>query len=762
MARMSFVCALVLGVALSHATSIQVSVAGQAKEKALEESWSNDLAGAPAESKKVAYQSPIKRVIGLLEKMKSELEAEAANESEMYDKMVCWCETNEKEKTKAIADAEAKDKELVAEIATRAARYGVLSTEIANMKEQIAEDTAALKEATQLREKEAAEFMQQEKETVQALTNVKNAVRVLSKHNSASFLQEDSPVLGSLKSALRDAYDKYELLLGDKPLRNEKVAMLQTTANSNLFDSTLLDALNTPQSKVDTVPLKFASKILEKYSAQTSGAFLQQPATAKEGSYQGQSGAIFGIMKTMQEEFETNLANSQAEEKKAASDFAAMSSAKTQQIETGKTKLDEMEEEHATNIKAKSDAKEDLELTRNQRTADVEFLRKLKLTCQDLDRQWAERSKTRAEEMKAVTETIAIVTSDDAKELMGKTVTLLQVQSESEMRATRVRVSARLSKAAAQPIFEADDLLAAWHSRDNSGSILTSPRARLSTLALSARLDDFAKVKESMDEMVANLKTEQQEEVEFKSYCEEEFKKNEKATYEKTDLKEDLEGKMDQLTKQIKTLEEEIAAAKKQVEETELAIKKASEAREGENAEYQTVVADQRATQAILAKALKKLESFYKKAAAAALLQQTPPVQFNSYKKNAGAGPVMGMIEQIVEDSKKLETEAVAAEKQAQADYESFVKDSNALIADLTTSIEEKTKAIAAADLEMETAKSDHGSAVAELETLAGIKQDLHSECDFVLDNFAIRQKARLQEMESIQEAKQILNGGSA
>merc|ERR1719183_1312438 len=213
------------------------------------------------------------------------------------------------------------------------------------------------------------------------------------------------------------------------------------------------------------------------------------------------------------------------------------------------------------------------------------------------------------------------------------------------------------------------------------------------------------------------------------------------------------------LTKQIKQLEEEIAVAKKQVEDTEIAIKKASEAREGENAEYQTVVADQRATQAILAKALKKLEDFYKKAAAAALLQQTPPVQFNSYKKNAGSGPVMGMIEQIVEDSKKLETEAVAAEKQAQADYETFVKDSNALIADLTASIEEKTKAIAAADVEMESAKGDHESAVTELENLANVKSDLHSECDFVVENFEIRQKARLQEMEAIAEAKQILAG---
>eukprot|EP00747_Dinoflagellata_sp_TGD_P130774 gnl/TRDRNA2_/TRDRNA2_174877_c1_seq22.p1 gnl/TRDRNA2_/TRDRNA2_174877_c1~~gnl/TRDRNA2_/TRDRNA2_174877_c1_seq22.p1 ORF type:complete len:123 (+),score=45.98 gnl/TRDRNA2_/TRDRNA2_174877_c1_seq22:1-369(+) len=119
----------------------------------------------------------------------------------------------------------------------------------------------------------------------------------------------------------------------------------------------------------------------------------------------------------------------------------------------------------------------------------------------------------------------------------------------------------------------------------------------------------------------------------------------------------------------------------------------------------------------------------------------------------------MGMIEQIIEDSKKLETEALAAEKQAQADYESFVKNSNTLIADLKTSVEEKIKNVAAATLETETAKSDHNAAVTELESLAQVKQDLNHECDFVMDNFEIRQKARLEEMEAIAEAKQILSG---
>merc|ERR1740123_1120802 len=85
--------------------------------------------------------------------MQDELEKEAANDSEMYDKMVCWCESNEKEKTKAIATAEARALDLTSEVESRGARYGELSAEIAATKKQIVEDKEALDKATAIREK---------------------------------------------------------------------------------------------------------------------------------------------------------------------------------------------------------------------------------------------------------------------------------------------------------------------------------------------------------------------------------------------------------------------------------------------------------------------------------------------------------------------------------------------------------------------------------------------------------------------------------
>merc|ERR1719235_2345296 len=138
-----------------------------------------------------------------------------------------------------------------------------------------------------------------------------------------------------------------------------------------------------------------------------------------------------------------------------------------------------------------------------------------------------------------------------------------------------------------------------------------------------------------MDSMVADLKKEQEEEVKFKSYCTKELDMNEKQTYEKTEEKEDLEALIAKLAKLIKKLAEEIADANAQIAETETAILKESQEREGENAEFQTVVADQRATQDILTKALGKLKAFYKSALLQQKASQEPPVKFNSYKKNA-------------------------------------------------------------------------------------------------------------------------------
>jgi hypothetical protein len=361
----------------------RLSVGGRARQNSLEATWGQEL--------DMEAKSPIKRVVSLLKQMKAELDAEAQKEAEMYDKMVCWCETNEKEKTKAISDAEALDGELSSEIEGRAAKFGEAAAEIARLKSQIAADTAALKEATAIRETAAGAFSAEEKALMQSVTNVKNAIEVLSKHNSASsFVQMDAPMMSSMRAVLRDLAFKHEMLLAGAHEKGQKFSFLQrgdSVQSSTATGDSLLSALDaTGVSAASTVPLDIAQKLLERSANDGKAAgFIQAAPTS--GSYAPQSGQIFGILGALKDDFEKNLSQDQKEEMQAVEDFKALSAAKSAQIASGQEKLDVTEGDHADNQKALSDAKENLELTRDQRSKDVEFLRNLKLTCGDLDKQ---------------------------------------------------------------------------------------------------------------------------------------------------------------------------------------------------------------------------------------------------------------------------------------------------------------------------------------------------------------------------------------
>ena len=52
-------------------------------------------------------------MINLLKDMQAELQKTVKAESELKEKMDCWCETNEKEKTEAIAEANRRIDQLV-------------------------------------------------------------------------------------------------------------------------------------------------------------------------------------------------------------------------------------------------------------------------------------------------------------------------------------------------------------------------------------------------------------------------------------------------------------------------------------------------------------------------------------------------------------------------------------------------------------------------------------------------------------------------
>merc|ERR1719297_781175 len=356
------------------------------------------------------------------------------------------------------------------------------------------------------------------------------------------------------------------------------------------------------------------------------------------------------------------------------------------------------------------------------------------------DKEWEERQKTRQLEMEAVSKALAILSGDDAHDLFTRTFNpaLLQTAASSDRRSRASKVLARVAEKFHNP--------------------------RLSALAYRVRLDAFTRVKKAIDDMVAQLLKEKEDEIKHKDFCVDEFNTNQLQTEKKEREKKDLIAKIEDLELTIKTLTDEIKKLKSEIAEMQVQMKRAGEDREKENKEFQTTVADQRATQKLLKAALTVLQDFYGKKAA--FMQQhqepagpPPPPGFEEYKKNAASGGVMKMIEEIINDAKAMEAEAIRSEEDAQKAYEDFVKETNASIEAKSKEIVNKSEEKAKTESELVETKEAKEAVMLELEQLSNYNAELHQSCDFVVKNFDVRQTARDEEVEALKQAKAILSG---
>merc|ERR1711920_190361 len=254
------------------------------------------------------------------------------------------------------------------------------------------------------------------------------------------------------------------------------------------------------------------------------------------------------------------------------------------------------------------------------------------------------------------------------------------------------------------------------------------------------------------------------DEVKKNDWCKAEIHENEMATEKAEDLKADLEARIAELAEKIKALEDGIADAKAQIAQLQLDLQRSSEERKAENLEFQKTVADQTVTIEVLKVALDRLATYYdllQQHSAGHAKRQTPPVPQMEYNPSKGAQGVMQMIEKLIYDSKELRADSIKSESDAQAAYEENVANTNDSVAGLQKEIVIKSEAKVDAEKDKLQTESDHADTVKELEGLGKYNAELHAECDYLLKNFNSRQKERGEEVEALQQAKQILSGAS-
>merc|ERR1711937_590637 len=107
------------------------------------------------------------------------------------------------------------------------------------------------------------------------------------------------------------------------------------------------------------------------------------------------------------------------------------------EIAAGQSQIDAKTQELASTDEKLAQAKEDIEDTKNNLSADEEFLLMLKEKCSTTDAEWEERQKTRQLEIEACSKALAVLSSDDAHDLSTKTFNPAFVQVESSSRSAR-------------------------------------------------------------------------------------------------------------------------------------------------------------------------------------------------------------------------------------------------------------------------------------------------------------------------------------
>jgi len=521
---------------------------------------------------------------------------------------------------------------------------------------------------------------------------------------------------------------------------NPQLAQLKVVAH-RLLDPRV-STLMSNSGRVGKASIDYLSHFMRE--ADTASSFLAIPGMK---SYAPQSGQIFGILRQMKEDFEANLADSQKAEANSQTQYDNLKAAKEDEIATGQkqvitidARIAENEERYAQAAKEKKDTEELLGL-------DTEFVAALEKKCSETGAEFDKRVKARTAEIAAVSDTIKILNSDESFESFDKmkAANFLQTWSAATEQVQRQRAAEVIARAGSSPA--------------------------LALIASSVKLDAFEKVKEVIDKLVAELKTQQADEVAKRDWCTDELNKNKRLTEGAYDKKDSLTAKIADLETSIGSLGKDIEASKAAVAEMLVQMKKASETREAENADFQTTVSDHHVMAIILDKALdrmKQVYAFMQTSAPGAPHIQTSgthtdpgngPAKFKKMEKNAGGGRVVDMLEEIIADVKTTVNEAMVSEQDAQSAYENFMKDSNKSVKKTTQAISDMSGSRAQAKEDLSMAKTDFKQTMGELEGLDATNADVHQSCDYVLKNFAVRQQARSAEMDALAEAKAILSG---
>merc|ERR1719473_410954 len=452
--------------------------------------------------------SPVQKVIELLEENKVKIANDLAAEEKEMAEYTEYCDKQSSELGYAIKTATSKIEDLTATIEECTSKIPMYEDEIATLGTDVASKQKQLYEATELRKKEQADFKASEAELVTAVDQLDRAVNII-KREMPSFAQMPA---------------------GSKQRKGVEVAM---KVLQKIIDS---EAISVGTRRQLTGLLQSGSMASEDFS------FRHGQPQATQVAYESKSGGIVEKIEELKEEAEESLSGTRSAEMKAVQDYEMLEQSlnngitvATDQISTAKSALGLTTEEL-------NKAKADLGETEASKAADEKALAELKKDCEEAAAGWAARQESAQAEMAAINKAIEVLSE-------GVRV-LLQTKSSKRSRNVLDKYDDQDDSPAPvdsmQPVRQRlADTLKGMSKKFGSYALME--------LAGSAVSDPFVKIRGLIEDMIAKLLKEAQEEATQKAFCDEEMGKSKASEEKKTMTLDKLNSRIGKASQEKKT-----------------------------------------------------------------------------------------------------------------------------------------------------------------------------------------------------------------
>jgi len=686
--------------------------------------------------------TPVQKVIAMMNDMLAKGKKEKQDETVRFTSFKSFCELTEKSKTKHIKTAGEDIETLTANIEKADADALELGTEVKELDAFIDQSSADLDAATTEREAENAEYEKAHSEYVAAVAAVKRAIELIKSGIGArakefaqvsALLQVHTAVL---PEAQREALENY--------LSNPK---------AHRESSLMQDAVE-------------------------YGDFL--PAAPEAHAYEHSSGPVLDILEKLGDKFQDETDALERAETNARANYGMFATDLKHTIATSTDKRTKKATRKAEREADSASMTSDKEDTEASKASDEKYLKDLIVECEQKSFDYSARQKVRAGEIEAIKKAIEIMSSDDltggTKHLPGliqkKSTSLAQLRS-SNKGDPRDRVITFLMR-------KAGDM--------NSKMLML--------MAQHAQNDPFKKVKKMIKDMIFKLQEEANEEAEHKGFCDTELSTNEQTRSTKSDLMESLKADIEEYTADIAKLAEDIAGLQEEMAEIDDAVSKATMERRVEKAKNMATIADAEAAETATASALAVLKEFYEKAAVpieqpapqqgpikwddrslailksssggASLLQvksahkqpEKPEMEEGQYS-GMGNGGVLGLLEVVQSDFARVISETRTSESDSQHEFDEFSADSSQDKAVKEADVKHKENVKVQKTSALGQAKKDLRVTDQELTAAMDYFEKLKPSCIDNKETYAERVARRNEEIQSLKEAVDILEGSS-